>query len=92
MPLIALVVLFWQRRRVAALLRSVRTEWEARPRSVSGAQNPFATAASAAERLAARAWRAVDTPQNAARAERLVDRIRAAAARADRKAQAPTTA
>ncbi len=80
MPVIALIVLLWQRRRVLSLFRRARSTWAGR--STTRATEDSSAAATIG-RLGARAWRTFDTPQNAARAERLIARLRAAAARVD---------
>jgi hypothetical protein len=88
MPLIAFIALLWQRRRVLSWFRRGRAAWAARPATSgsSGSRRAPATAG----RLGARVWRALDTPGNVARVERLVARLRSAATRAD--ADGPTTA
>lgn len=85
MPLIAFIVLAWQRRRVLSLLREARVRWSASRREAGA---PRSTGAFAS-RLAARAFRAVDTPENASRVQRLLDRARAAAARSESGSAAP---
>lgn len=81
MPVIAFLVLLWQRRRVLSLFRRAREGWADRPATAAAA--PSARAARTASWIGARAWKAIDTPQNAARAERLIARLRTAAAQAD---------
>lgn len=92
MPLVALIVLFWQRRRLATVLRRARAEWAARPAKGAPSEGVLAGAAAAAGWAGTRAWRAVDTPANAARAERWIARARAAAARGESNGGQPSAA
>ena len=66
MQLIAIVVLFWQRRRVSVLLRRA-WGWVKSTDSAAPAASRRGRATHTAKEAAARGWRAVDTEANAGR-------------------------
>jgi hypothetical protein len=82
MPIAAFLLLLWRRRHVLSAFRRARAAWAGRPTNGRRAGAPAAAGATMGW-IALQAWRAIDTPQNAVRAERLLARMRAAAARAD---------
>jgi hypothetical protein len=91
MPVIAYLLAVWQRRRVLSALREARAAWAARTPSRASAEGHRPDTWRRLGRLGARGWRAVDTPANAARIQRLVGTVRAAAARAEAdRTPAPT--
>lgn len=82
MQLIAVVVLFWQRRRVSSLLRRAWA-WRTTTDTATGASAGGGRRASAtrlAKQAAGRGWRAVDTEANAGRVSHFVAWMRGLAA------------
>lgn len=75
MELIAIVVLFWQRRRVSALLRRAWASVTATDTAPT-ASGPRARAVRLATQAAGRGWRAMDTEANASRVSRFVSWMR----------------
>lgn len=71
MELIAIVVLFWQRRRVSALVRRA-WGWVKSTSAGAPAASRRGRVTHTAKQAAARGWRAVDTEANAGRVARFV--------------------
>jgi hypothetical protein len=71
MQLIAIVVLFWQRRRVTSLLRR-GWGWAKTTSTEAPSGSRWARATRLTRQAAARGWRAVDTEANAGRVARFI--------------------